>query len=90
MAGCQCQPPESLVSIRSLFDNVERGHCDYLKICAPMVRYSQLPFRLLTRQYGCHIAYSPMIVASSFAASERARTVDFSTCPGILHLFFIF
>ena len=38
-------------------------------ICAPMVRYSKLPFRLTAREYGCDVCYTPMIVADSFVAS---------------------
>lgn len=48
-------------------------------ICAPMVRYSKLPFRQLIRQWGCQLAFTPMIIAESFAQSERARRVEFST-----------
>ena len=42
-----------------------------VKICAPMVRYSKLPFRLLVREYGCDLAFSPMIMAESFSVSEK-------------------
>ncbi|CAG0917262.1 unnamed protein product [Notodromas monacha] len=51
------------------------------RICAPMVRYSKLPFRLLVRKYGCDIAYSPMIVADPFVRSEKARLAEFATSP---------
>ena len=44
-----------------------------VKICAPMVRYSKLPFRLLVREYDCDLAFSPMIMAESFAVSQKAR-----------------
>ena len=50
-----------------------------VKICAPMVRYSKLPFRLLVREYGCDLAFSPMIMAESFAVSQKARENEFST-----------
>lgn len=50
-----------------------------LYIAAPMVRYSKLPFRLLVRQYGVDVAYTPMIVASSFIASQRARDAELTT-----------
>lgn len=46
---------------------------DCVKICAPMVRYSKLPFRILVRQYGCDLAFSPMVLADSFYNSQRAR-----------------
>ncbi|ESN96557.1 hypothetical protein HELRODRAFT_107587 [Helobdella robusta] len=52
---------------------------DVVKICAPMVRYSSLPFRLLVRKYGCDLAYTPMIIADSFVKSEKARANDFVT-----------
>ena len=51
-----------------------------VKICAPMVRYSKLPFRLLVREYGCDLAFSPMIMAESFAVSQKARLNEFTTC----------
>jgi len=51
-----------------------------VKICAPMVRYSKLPFRLLVREYGCDLAFSPMIMAESFSVSEKARLNEFTTC----------
>jgi tRNA-dihydrouridine synthase len=38
-------------------------------ICAPMVRYSKLPFRLAVRKWGTDIAYTPMIMADSFVNS---------------------
>lgn len=49
-------------------------------VCAPMVRYSKLPFRLLVRNWGCDVAYTPMIVANSFVNSPMARANEFSTC----------
>ena len=50
-----------------------------IRICAPMVRYSKLPFRMLVRLYDCDIAYSPMIMADSFSSSEAARDNEFTT-----------
>lgn len=50
-----------------------------VKICAPMVRYSKLPFRLLVREYGCDLAFSPMIMSESFSVSEKARNSEFTT-----------
>eukprot|EP00088_Acartia_fossae_P037153 TRINITY_DN3832_c0_g1_i1.p1 TRINITY_DN3832_c0_g1~~TRINITY_DN3832_c0_g1_i1.p1 ORF type:complete len:306 (+),score=26.26 TRINITY_DN3832_c0_g1_i1:324-1241(+) len=52
---------------------------DCVKICAPMVRYSKLPFRVLVRQYGCDVAFSPMILADSFYNSQKARDSEFVT-----------
>ncbi|XP_070192063.1 tRNA-dihydrouridine(20a/20b) synthase [NAD(P)+]-like isoform X2 [Littorina saxatilis] len=51
-----------------------------VKICAPMVRYSKLPFRMLVRKYDCDLAYTPMIISDSFVKSLRARDSDFTTC----------
>ena len=48
-------------------------------MCAPMVRYSKLPFRKIVRKYGCHVAYTPMIMSESFVRSNKARDVDFTT-----------
>ena len=46
---------------------------DFAHVCAPMVRYSKLPFRTLVRSYDVHLAYTPMIIAESFASSATAR-----------------
>jgi len=50
-----------------------------LKISAPMVRYSKLPFRKLVRKYDCDLCFTPMIMADSFVASEFARWNEFVT-----------
>lgn len=52
---------------------------DPVTIAAPMVRYSNLPFRLLVRKYNCQVAYSSMIIAESFVNSTRARNHEFHT-----------
>jgi len=51
-----------------------------VKICAPMVRYSRLPFRLLVKEYDCDLCFSPMLLADSFVKSEKCRQAEFSTC----------
>lgn len=51
-----------------------------IKICAPMVRYSKLPFRLTVRDYGADICYTPMIMADSFIHSAIARDLEFQSC----------
>jgi tRNA-dihydrouridine synthase 4 len=38
-----------------------------------MVRYSKLAFRELVKRHGVGLAYTPMIMADSFLASEAAR-----------------
>jgi len=46
-----------------------------------MVRYSRLPFRLLVREYGCDLTYTPMLISDSFTQSDSARDADFRTNP---------
>ena len=46
-----------------------------------MVRYSKLPFRLLVREYGADVTYTPMILAHEFIRSQIARDSDFTTSP---------
>eukprot|EP00095_Tigriopus_kingsejongensis_P005947 maker-scaffold316_size209483-snap-gene-1.39 protein:Tk05947 transcript:maker-scaffold316_size209483-snap-gene-1.39-mRNA-1 annotation:"trna-dihydrouridine(20a 20b) synthase" len=48
-------------------------------MCAPMVRYSKLGFRQLVREYGVDVAFTPMILAESFAQSQTARDAEFTT-----------
>jgi len=50
-----------------------------LFICAPMVRYSKLPFRKLVKLYGADIVYTPMIYAENFVASDLCRANEFTT-----------
>ncbi|XP_075329666.1 tRNA-dihydrouridine(20a/20b) synthase [NAD(P)+]-like [Odontesthes bonariensis] len=61
----------------SIMDMFEKGKA--LKICAPMVRYSKLAFRTLVRKYSCDICFTPMIVASDFMRSVKARDSEFTT-----------
>lgn len=49
---------------------------------APMVRYSKLEFRLLTKSYGVDISYTPMIVASTFIESQLSRDVELTRLAG--------
>ena len=51
-----------------------------LKVCAPMVRFSKLPFRTLVRKYGCDVTYTSMIMADSFRLSATKRAFEFATC----------
>ncbi|XP_063304179.1 tRNA-dihydrouridine(20a/20b) synthase [NAD(P)+]-like [Pelobates fuscus] len=53
-----------------------------VKICAPMVRYSKLPFRTLVRKYDCDLCYTPMIIAADFVKSAKARNSEFTTNQG--------
>ncbi|XP_046633162.1 tRNA-dihydrouridine(20a/20b) synthase [NAD(P)+]-like [Daphnia pulicaria] len=61
--------------VLELFENKK-----LVKICAPMVRYSKLPFRLLVRKYGCDLAFTPMIISDSFIQAPKARDIEFTTC----------
>lgn len=54
----------------------------FLKICAPMVRYSKLEFRTLVRKYGVDLSFTPMIMADSFCQSNKARLNEFTTNCG--------
>mmetsp|Transcript_9041 Transcript_9041/g.27181 ORF Transcript_9041/g.27181 Transcript_9041/m.27181 type:complete len:306 (+) Transcript_9041:277-1194(+) len=54
----------------------------YVRIAAPMVRYSKLPFRLTARKFGTDLAYTPMIIADSFHRSDAAADADFLTSNG--------
>ena len=45
-----------------------------------MVNMSELPFRMVTRQYGCDIAVTPMISAKRFVELPSYREAVFSTC----------
>ena len=48
----------------------------FLAVSAPMVRYSKLPFRRLVKRHGVNLAFTPMIMADSFVASEAARNLE--------------
>ncbi|RUS16909.1 hypothetical protein BC937DRAFT_90659 [Endogone sp. FLAS-F59071] len=50
-----------------------------VNICAPMVRYSKLPFRELVRNYNVDLCYTPMTLADVFRSSNYARDSDFTT-----------
>ncbi|XP_043407552.1 tRNA-dihydrouridine(20a/20b) synthase [NAD(P)+]-like isoform X3 [Chelonia mydas] len=54
----------------------------FVKICAPMVRYSKLAFRTLVRKYNCDLCYTPMIIAADFVRSVKARDSEFTTSKG--------
>ncbi|XP_053691400.1 tRNA-dihydrouridine(20a/20b) synthase [NAD(P)+]-like [Sabethes cyaneus] len=65
-------------NINSLFE-AARLEDRYLKICAPMVRYSKLEFRNLVRSFGTDLTFTSMIMADSFCQSEKARQNEFTT-----------
>eukprot|EP01134_Creolimax_fragrantissima_P000375 CFRG0375T1 len=66
--------------LMKIFDS-RRAEGSFVKIAAPMVRYSKLPFRMLVRSYGVDVVFSPMIISSSFIRSEKSREVEFTTLP---------
>jgi tRNA-dihydrouridine synthase 4 len=67
-------PASERIDVLELFQSKK-----YLKISAPMVRYSKLPFRKLVRKYDCDLCFTPMMMADSFVASEVARLNEFVT-----------
>jgi tRNA-dihydrouridine synthase 4 len=56
------------------------GSKHFLKVVAPMVRYSKMPFRLLCYQWGADLCFTPMIIAEGFNKSEKARDSSFRSC----------
>lgn len=52
----------------------------WVPVSAPMVRYSKLPFRLLVREYGVKITFTPMVLADSFIHSSLARDLEYQRC----------
>lgn len=45
--------------------------------------FLRLPFRMLVRAYSAHVAFTPMIYAKHFIASEQCRLAEFTTCFGL-------
>jgi len=66
-------------SIKKLYSTA-RENGEYVRVCAPMVRYSRLPFRQLVRKYNVDLAYSPMLISDSFLNSKSARDADLRSC----------
>ncbi|CAG8681822.1 20565_t:CDS:2 [Rhizophagus irregularis] len=68
------------MSVLELFNiNSKSNHKKYINVCAPMVRYSKLPFRELVRGYNVDLTYTPMILAKEFKNSNTARNCEFTT-----------
>ena len=53
----------------------------YMRIAAPMVRYSKLPFRELVREYNVDLCYTPMLLADVFKHSKYSQEMEFRTNP---------
>lgn len=51
-------------------------------VTAPMVDASELPFRMMTRNYGSQLAYTPMINSKVFSVCRTYRKENFYTGPG--------
>ncbi|XP_050540695.1 tRNA-dihydrouridine(20a/20b) synthase [NAD(P)+]-like [Daktulosphaira vitifoliae] len=63
-------------SVLDLFNNENLA---FVKVCAPMVRYSKLQYRKLVRMYDCNLCFTPMIMADSYIKSPKARNHEFQT-----------
>ncbi|CCW71568.1 unnamed protein product [Phytomonas sp. Hart1] len=50
-------------------------------VVGPMVDQSELPFRMLCREYGATLAYTPMLHAKCFKESAMYRRKFFTTTP---------
>lgn len=59
--------------------SLEDPNIPYLRICAPMVRYSKLPFREVTRAYATDIAFTPMILSDVFKNSTFSQDIEYQT-----------
>lgn len=88
----QPQPPEETLSLGrpngylSGESRIERAWAHWKKLgqpkflVAPMVDNSELPFRMLCRNYGAQAAYTPMLHSRIFSENEKYRSQEFTTC----------
>ena len=72
------RPQRDILEIFKQEKSQEHG---FLRVSAPMVRYSKLEFRRLLRKHGVKLCFTPMIIADSFNNSEKARQNEFTTTP---------
>ncbi|KAL9930769.1 dihydrouridine synthase 4 [Glossina fuscipes fuscipes] len=66
-------------NILDLFKEAKRQKHGFLRVSAPMVRYSKLEFRHLLRKNFVELCFTPMIIADSFINSDKARQNEFRT-----------
>eukprot|EP00697_Spironema_sp_BW2_P014205 gnl/Spiro4/459_TR253_c0_g1_i1.p1 gnl/Spiro4/459_TR253_c0_g1~~gnl/Spiro4/459_TR253_c0_g1_i1.p1 ORF type:complete len:639 (+),score=204.59 gnl/Spiro4/459_TR253_c0_g1_i1:1413-3329(+) len=50
-------------------------------VMAPMVDQSELAFRMLGREFGCELCYTPMLHSKQFSTNAEYRLKFFTTCP---------
>jgi len=51
-------------------------------VAAPMVDQSELAFRMLCREYGAGLCFTPMFHAALFVKDQKYRLDNFSSCQG--------
>uniref|UniRef100_A0AC35FA62 DUS-like FMN-binding domain-containing protein n=1 Tax=Panagrolaimus sp. PS1159 TaxID=55785 RepID=A0AC35FA62_9BILA len=68
-------PPTTLWSKEELCKEFELEKCP-LFVAAPMVRYSNYPFRKVVKDFGADVLYTPMLYAKNLVQSYRNRSLN--------------